>query len=171
MRLQRKVANKGSESFSLRVKIGEYEVALVGTHQEVTETIENLPDLLAKINKAFEFVKPKAIATITMKATEESEPAKPKEASTQSYPKISPTENPNQGVLRILESDWGKWRPRTVEEIKQAVIKNNLNFSERVLTSALDGLSKKGLLRRWNTNAGFVYILAEEKTMKPKGEK
>jgi hypothetical protein len=35
MALQKKGANNNSESFSLRVKIGEYEVELSGTRQEV----------------------------------------------------------------------------------------------------------------------------------------
>ena len=155
----------------MRVKIGEYEVELSGTRQEVLDTVKKLPDLIATLNKAFEFAKHKAIATITVKTTEEPKDAKPTESSTQNYPKIATTEDANQAVLWILESDWGKWRPRTVEELKQAIITNNLNFSEHILASSLEGLSKKGLVRRWNTNNGFVYILAEQKTVKPKGER
>jgi hypothetical protein len=168
--LQKKGANNNSESFSLRVKIGEYEIELTGSRQEVMETIENLPDLIAKVNKAFESVKNKTVATITVKTAEETKTAKPAESPTQTYPKIAATENADQAILRILESDWGKWRPRTVEELKQAMQTNDLKFAERVLASALDGLSKKGLVRRWNTNTGFVYILAEQKT-KTKGER
>ena len=54
-------------------------------------------------------------------------------------------------------------RDLTVEELKEALLANDLKFSERVLTSSLDGLSKKGRVRRWSTNTGFVYILAEQK--------
>ena len=151
--------------------MGEYEVELSGTHQKVIETIDNLPDLIAKINKALECAKPKTIATITMKTTEDPKIAKTEGPTAQGYPKIAASDDANRAVLRILESDWGKWRPRTVEEIKQTTLTNNLNFSERVLASALDGLSKKGLVRRWNTSTGFVYILAEQKTVKPKGER
>ena len=168
MALQKKQSNEKSECFSLRVKIGEYEVELSGTRQEVMETFENLPDLIANVHKAFECAKPKTVATITVKTAEETKTAKPAETPAMNYPKIAATENADQAVLRILESDWGKWRPRTVEEIKQAMQTNNLKFTERVLDSALDRLSKKGLVRRWNTNTGFVYILAEQKT-KTKG--
>jgi hypothetical protein len=170
MALQKKGASSKSD-FSFRVKIGECEVELNGTREEVLETVENLPNLVANVHKAFECAKPKAIATITVKTTEETKPAtKPAEPSAQNYPKIVTTEDANQAVLRILESDWGKWRPRTEEELKQAMQTNKINFTDRVLASALDGLSKKGLVRRWDTNTGFVYILAE-KTMKPKGER
>jgi hypothetical protein len=168
MALQKKGSSNSSGGFSLRVKIGEYEVELSGTRQEVMETVENLPDLIANVHKAFECTKPKTVATITVKTAEEPKTAKPAETPAQSLPKIAATENADQAVLRVLESDWGKWRPRTVEELKQAMQTNDLKFTERVLDSALDGLSKKGLVRRWNTNTGFVYILAEQKA-KTKG--
>ena len=147
----------------MRVKIGEYEVELCGTHQEVLETMENLSELVANVHKAFEFAKPKTVATITVKTAEETKPAKPAETSAMNHPKIAATEKADQAVLRVLESDWGKWRPRTVEELKQAMQTNDLKFTERVLDSALDVLSKKGLVRRWNTDTGFVYILSEQK--------
>jgi hypothetical protein len=167
--LQKKGASINSEGFSLRIKIGEREVELSGTHLEVMATVENLPALMAKVNEAFEFSKPKTIATITVKTAQENKTTQPAEMPVQNYPKIKATEDASQAVLRILESDWGKWRPRTMEELKQALQTNNLEFTERALASALDGLSKKGLLRRWNTNTGFVYILAEQKT-KSKGK-
>ncbi len=168
--LQKKGTDKNSGGFSLRVKIGDYEVELSGSRQEVMETVRNLPELIANVNKAFEVAKPKTIATITVKTAEETKTAKPAETPIQNFPKIAATENAEQAVLSILESDWGKWRPRTVEELKQAIQSNNLKFTDHVLDSALDGLSKKGLVRRWNTNTGFVYILAEQK-VKSKGER
>jgi hypothetical protein len=169
--LQEKGVKQNSGSFSLRVKIGENEVELRGTRQEVLETIESIPDLVANINKAFENSKPKTMATITVKTAEETKPAKPSETQIQNYPKIAATENVEHALVKILESDWGKWRPRTEEELKGALQTSELKFSERALASALDGLSRKGMLRRWNTNTGFVYILAEQKTPKSKGEK
>jgi hypothetical protein len=169
MALQKKGANTGSEGFSLRVKIGEYEVELRGTRQEVLETVEDLPDVIAKVEKAFERAKPETAIPITVKITEEKKTAKPSETPTQNLPKIAATQNADQAVLRILESDWGRWRPRTAEELKETLKTNSLQFSERELSSALDGLSKKVLLRRWDTNTGFVYILAEQKTVKSKG--
>ena len=54
---------------------------------------------------------------------------------------------------------------------QDAVISNNLKFSKTVLTKAISKLVKKGMIRRWSTNAGFVYILAEEKPVIKSGKK
>jgi hypothetical protein len=170
MSLQKKRVDEKTEGFLLRVKIGEYEVELSGTHEEVMKTVESIPDLIANINRAFESVKPKTVATITVKTADENKTAKTSEAPAQNYPKIAATEDAEKAVLRILESDWGKWRPRTVEELKEAMKANDLKYSERVLASTLDGLAKKGLVRRWNTNTGFVYILAEKKQVSSGGK-
>ena len=72
-------------------------------------------------------------------------------------------------MLRFLETDWGKWRPRTMEELREAMRANELKYSERTLGATLDALAEKGKVRRWNTNTGFVYILAEGKTSSSRG--
>ena len=58
---------KKSGSFAFRVKIGEYEVEIKGTQEEVTKTLENLPHLITNVHKAFENIKPKTVATLTVK--------------------------------------------------------------------------------------------------------
>jgi hypothetical protein len=161
--LQRKLADEQREGFSFRVKIGEYEVELSGTHHEVMKTVERLPILIANVNKAFESVRPKTIAKITVRTTDTGQEGKSSEATAKGYPKIATTENTQEAVLKILESDWGKWRPRTIEELNDAMKSNNLQFPGRVIESVLEGLSEKGLVRRWNTTTGFVYILADQK--------
>jgi hypothetical protein len=165
MRLQKKLVNDKRGDFLLRVKIGEYEVELSGAHAEVMKTVENLPDLIVNINKAFESVKPKTVATITVKTAQQKQANKASEAPAQNYPKIAATEDAEEAVLRTLETEWGKWRPRTAEELRETLEANNLKQDSRVLESALEKLSKKGKVRRWNTNTGFVYILAEEKPL------
>jgi hypothetical protein len=147
-------------SFSFRIKIGDQEVEITGTH-EVTKTIENLPNLVPNIQKAFESIKPKTVATLTVKT--EPQQKSPSEEHAQAFPKIPASANCEEAVLRLLGTDWGKWRPRTVEEVKEAVKANGLRYSDRVLSETLETLAKKGMLRRWNTNNGFVYILADEK--------
>jgi hypothetical protein len=109
------------------------------------------------VQKAFEGLKPKSVATLTVKQESAKE-----EALMQKYPKILRTEKCDEAVLRILESDWGKWRPRTVEELKGALKANELGFSGRILAGVLMGLVRKGKVRRWKTDAGYVYILAEK---------
>jgi hypothetical protein len=140
--------------------MGEYEVEINGTREEVLKTIEELPSLTVNVHKAFESLKPKTVATLTLKK----EGAK-EEALMQKYPKILRTEKCDEAILRILETDWGKWRPRTVTELKDALKENKLNFSGRILAGVLMGLVRKGRVRRWKTDAGYVYILAEKEAL------
>ncbi|MEM2118624.1 MAG: hypothetical protein QW840_00685 [Candidatus Bathyarchaeia archaeon] len=152
-------------SFGFRIKIGDYEVEITGAREEVLKTLTELPNLINAVNKAFETAKPKTVATLTVKT----EPAK-QETHGQSFPKILPTTSNEEAVTRILETDWGKWRPRTINELKEALRANGFNFSEKSLTEVLLKLVKKGAIRRWNTDAGFVYILAENEAVRPRSE-
>ncbi len=166
--MQKKLVEEKTEGFSIRVKIGEYEVELSGTHSEVMKTLKSIPTLIANINKAFESVKPKTIATITVKTSEATNASS--EAQVQSYPKIAATESAEEAILKALDSDWGKWRPRTMDELKEVMKFNNLKYPGLVLPSILEALAEKGLVKWWNTNAGFVYILAETRKANSNGE-
>jgi hypothetical protein len=143
--------------------MGEYEVELSGAREEVLKTIEDLPRLMTSVREAFESVKPKTVATLTVKT------AKPKEeaptVTVQKYPKIVRAENCDEAVLRILETDWGKWRPRTIDELREALKANGLNYAGRMFAGVLMGLVRKGKVRRWQTDSGYVYILAEKETL------
>jgi hypothetical protein len=163
--LQDKIQKEKTSNFVFHVKLGEYEVGINGTREEVLRTIEDLPRLMTNVHKAFEIVKPKTVATLTVKTG-----ATRQETKTQNYPRITKTENCDEAVLRILGTDWGKWRPRTVEELKDALRANGLSFSGRVLAGVLVELVKQGTVRRWNTDAGFVYILAEKETLGVRSE-
>jgi len=163
-------SSKGkSEGFTFRIKLGEYEVEIKGTHGEVIKTLNDLPSLIANAHKAFENVKPKTVATLTVK-TEPTDKAKetPK-APAQTYPKITSVVNCKEAVLGLLETDWGKWRPRTMEELKDAMNANKITYTAQTLEKTLNKLADKGMVRRWNTNTGFVYILAEKKPTNPGG--
>lgn len=158
--MQGKSVREAQKNFVFRVKMGEYEVEINGTREEVLKTIGELPSLTVNVHKAFESLKPKTVATLTLKK----EGAK-EEALMQKYPKILRTEKCDEAILRILETDWGKWRPRTVTELKDALKENKLKFSGRILAGVLMGLVRKGKVRRWKTDAGYVYILAEKEAL------
>jgi len=162
MTLKGKAVRERQGNFVFRVKIGEYEFEINGAREEVLKTIGELPSLIPDVYKAFEGLKPKAGATLVVKA--EAEAAK-EEALVQKYPRISRTEKCDEAVLRVLETDWGKWRPRTITELKDALKANGLNFSGRILAGVLVGLVRKGKVRRWKTDAGYVYILAEKEAL------
>lgn len=161
----RKEPQGSKEPFAFRIKMGEYELEIRGTRDEVTKTVENLQSLVDYVQKAFEAVKPKTVATITVK-TEPPQKSPSDEAAAVSYPKIGSPRNCEDAVLRILETDWGKWRPRTMEELKEIMKSNGLKYTSPVLEETLNDLADKGMVRRWNTTNGFVYILAEKKNAK-----
>lgn len=163
--MQGKTVKGTRGNFGLRVKIGEYEVEINGAREEVLKTIEDLPALIANVGKAFENARPKTVATLTVKTE-----ASKQETRNQSYPKITPTESSEEAVIKMLQTEWGKWRPRTIDEIREALESNGHNQAARVLGATLSGLVKKGKIRRWNTDAGFVYILVEKDAPSIEGE-
>jgi len=147
--------------FGFRVRMGDYEVEINGDREEVLKTIKELPSLMADVYKAFEVSKPKTTATLTVKTAA----AKEEEASVEKYPKILRVKSCGDAVLKVLETDWGKWRPRTIGELKEALKSNGLRYPGRTLSGVLLGLVRKGKIRRWKTDAGCVYILAEEEVL------
>ena len=162
--------SKESEPFTFRVKLGEYEIEIKGNHENVTNTIEKLPKLITNVHKAFDSLTPKTVTTLTVKTKPSASQPKSKKTS-QAYPKITSAKSSEDAILGILKTNWGKWRPRTMGELQDAMKNNNLKYSKTVLTRAVSKLVKKGMVRRWSTKDGFVYILAEEKPIKKSGKK
>lgn len=165
------IKKKEYEGFAFRIKLGEYEVEIKGTREEVMNTLKDLPDIAAKVHKAFENLKPKTVATLTVKTEPTAKAKKTAKSSAQAYPKIKAGINCKEAVIGLLETDWGKWRPRTMEELKDAMKASKINYTKRTLERTLNKLADKGMVRRWNTNTGFVYILAEKSTSNLGGEK
>lgn len=145
-------------SFVFRVKIGDNEVEISGVRKEVLETIGDLPNLMHGIEKAFDLTRPKKFATLTVKT----ETPKEEKQASEIYPKIPNSENTEEAILNLLETEWGKWRPHTLGELGHALKANGLDYPVRTLAAALLALGKKEKIRRWNTDAGYVYILAEK---------
>ena len=151
-------------NFVFRVKVGEYEIEVGGTHDEVIKTIEDLPSLISNIQKAFDGARPKKFATLTVKT----EAQKDEKTTSEKFPRISVAETCDEAILRLLETDWGKWRPRTVEELRDALKGNGLEYPGRTLAAVLLDLVKQEKIRRWNTDSGYVYILAETEVFQSK---
>ena len=146
--------------FSLRVKMNQNEVEISGTQKEVLKTIKDLPKLIENISKAFANMDSKVAATkktpVTVKLTS------PTAAPSKMYPSIKKAKNCSQAVLKLLETEWGAWRPRTMSEIVEALKANAIHYPSTTLSGVLSWLVKKGKVRRWKTDAGYVYILAEK---------
>jgi hypothetical protein len=149
-----------SKGFVFRVKIGECEVEIGGSREEVMKTVQELPSLMTGVREAFESAKPKTVATLTIKKEEPKE-----DTAAHKYPKIIQTDKCDEAILRVLETDWGKWRPRTLAELENAFKANELSFSGHTAAAVLTSLVKKGKIRRWKTDAGDVYILAEKEEL------
>jgi len=154
-------SDEAVKPFAFRVKVGDYEVEIKGERAEVLDTVKDLQSVMADIQKAFEPVKPKTIATLTIKK----EPTK-EEMPSQKFPKVPKSGNCAESILKLLESDWGKWRPRTVDELREALKANDMEFSGRLFSGVMLGLVRGGKVKRWKTDAGTVYILAEEESLK-----
>lgn len=162
--MQDRASKKIHESFGFRLRIGDYEVEITGAYEDVLNTVKDLPNLVVNIDKAFEKVKPRKVATLTVKT----ESTGAQKGSSQQYPQIPLAEELDRAIVKLLQTDWGKWRPRTIDELSEALKSNGVQHSSRTLAGVLTELVKKEKIRRWNTNAGNVYILAEKEALHTK---
>lgn len=146
--------------FSFRVKIYENEVEISGSQKEVVSVLKDLPSLIEKIAKALTPISYEKTDDVSGKpvVVRSSLPEKPQKR----FPSIKGAKNCSKAVLKLLETEWGAWRPRTMSEIVSALKTNSINYPSSTLSGVLSWLVKKGKVRRWKTDAGYVYILAEE---------
>jgi len=138
--------------FHLRIKIGEIEVELSGQKKEVLDTLNEIDEIVTKINTAFNVEKTK-------------KPVKTPEAkdlvSPLNFPKIGRTTQCGEAVQALLSSDWGK-TPRTIGELREAMEANAIFFPKTTLSGVLVWLVKKGQLRRWkDKKRGYLYVINE----------
>ncbi|UCB59665.1 MAG: hypothetical protein JSW72_05900 [Candidatus Bathyarchaeota archaeon] len=145
-------------SFSFRVKVNQSEVEISGARKDVLKTIEELPKLMENVQKAF-----KLAAFETPEQTPLTVKLKSSDASmAKTYPSIKKAKNCSQAVLKLLATEWGTWRPRTSTEIVDALKVNAIHYPSTTLSGVLSWLVKRGKVRRWKTDAGYVYILPEK---------
>jgi hypothetical protein len=137
--------------------MGQNEIEISGPQKAVLATMKDFPALLENISTAFKRVH---------ESTDEKTPIKTKivGSSTPSkiYPSIKKAKTCSQAVLKLLETEWGAWRPRTLSELVEALKANATHYPTTTLSGVLSWLVKKGKVKRWKTDAGYVYILAEK---------
>jgi hypothetical protein len=129
--------------FSFRVKIGQQEIEISGTREEVMKTIMELPKLVESVLKALESTKNKAEISRTVDLI---------------FPSISPS-SCSEAVLKLLASDWGR-QPRTLTELRVALKANAVYYPSTTLSGVLSWLIRKNKIKRWKTDKGYVYVLA-----------
>ena len=137
--------------FCLRVRLGQYEVEVSGSRDEVLKTFEDLPKLVAMISEAF--------GAVGIEAAESSG-AKPSLEVSAVYPSIKSSGNCSDAVLQLLETDWGRQQPRTLPELIEAMRANAVHFPPTTLSGVLTWLVRKGKIKRWKTEKGYVYVLS-----------
>ncbi len=148
-----------SVPFSLRVRLGRCEVEISGSREEVLKTVEDLPNLVAAISEAF------AGAGVEVSNASTVEPASSVSSSgsvpvSVVYPSIQSSGNCSDAVLRLLETDWGRATPRTLPELIEAMKANAGHYPATTLSGVLNWLVKKGRVKRWKTDKGYVYVLS-----------
>jgi hypothetical protein len=139
-----------SVPFCLRVRLGRYEVEVSGSRDEVLKTFDDLPRLVAMISEAFGAVGIEATKDIIVGAS----------AFSTTYPSIQSSGNCSDAVLQLLETDWGRQQPRTLPELIEAMRANAVHYPPTTLSGVLTWLVRKGKIKRWKTEKGYVYVLS-----------
>jgi hypothetical protein len=139
-----------SVPFCLRVRLGQYEVEVSGSRDEVLKTFDDLPRLVAMISEAFGAVGIEAVKDVPVGAF----------ASSTAYPSIQSSGNCSDAVLQLLETDWGRQQPRTLPELIEAMRANAVHYPPTTLSGVLTWLVRKGKIKRWKTEKGYVYVLS-----------
>jgi len=148
--------------FSLRVRLGRCEVEISGSRDEVLHAVEDLPRLVAVIFEAFSQV------GVEVSQNETSSPAVSASQSSSPapvYPSIQSTGGCADAVLRLLSTEWGRAAPRTLPEIVEAMRVNAVHYPVTTLSGVLNWLVRKGRVKRWKTDKGYVYVLAQAPAM------
>jgi len=143
------------QSITIRVRIGNNEVELSGAKDEVFETLASLPQIVGKVSEAFGGV-PSAPPS----------PAKtdsPQTTETGGLPSVTiPTDAKcPDAIVKMLDTEWGRAAPRTQGELVEAMKVNAIFFPEGTVKGRLTDLTKKGVLRRIQTERGYGYILVK----------
>ena len=147
--------------FSLRVRLGQCEVEISGSRDEVLRTIEDLPNLVTLISEAFS--RAEVDAPLNEAADQPvSSTVQPSSALvTTAYPSIQSSGGCADAVLRLLGTEWGRVAPRTLPEIIEAMRANAVHYPATTLSGVLNWLVRKGKVKRWKTDKGYVYVLAQ----------
>ena len=142
-----------SVPFCLRVRLGRYEVEVSGSRDEVLKTFDDLPRLVAIISEAFGARGVEAAGNVTDVASSPST----------AFPSIQSSGNCSDAVLQLLETGWGRQQPRTLPVLIEAMRANAVHYPPTTLSGVLTWLVRKGKIKRWKTEKGYVYVLSSGK--------
>ncbi len=149
--------------FTLRVRLGQYEVEISGIKEDVLKTVEDLPNLVTAVSEAF------AQTGISVKVADaqssQNSIPMPSASPSGAYPSIQGSGSCSDAVLKLLGTEWGRSIPRTLPELVEAMRVNAVHFPVTTLSGVLNWLVRKGRVKRWKTDKGYVYVLAGPNSM------
>ncbi len=151
--------------FSLRVRLGRCEVEISGSKDDVLRTVEDLSTLVAVISEAFSQVGVEAQQNETGAQSVSPMPSSESSSHAHIYPSIKSTGGCSDAVLRLLATHWGRAAPKTLPEIVEAMRANAVHYPVTTLSGVLNWLVRKGKVKRWKTDKGYVYVLAQATAM------
>lgn len=138
-----------SEHSKVLVRMGEFQIELEGTQQNVT-TLMGKP--------VYEFIKQLQKIVGEMPSTEE---AKREEAPPTEYP--PPLGKPSglaEALTKLMiDTGWGS-KPRTLGEIMTALETSGIYYKAAAVATTLVMLVKSGKLRRLGSRGNFQYVAA-----------
>lgn len=117
------------------------------------QTIKDLPGLVAGVVEAF--------GSVNAKDASAFEESRGSASLSGLSPVISTPVNCSDGVLRLLASDWGRAAPKTLPELVEALRANACHYPASTLSGVLAWLVRRGRIKRWKTDKGYMYVLAE----------
>lgn len=150
--------------FSLRVRLGQYEVEISGSREDVLRTVHDMPNLVGVISEAFSKAQPLKTQSndVSAQSADHVSTSQAGDSSiAASYPSIQSSGGCSDAVVRLLGTDWGKTAPRTLPEIIEAMRVNAVHYPVTTLSGVLNWLVRKGRVKRWKTEKGYVYVLAQ----------
>jgi hypothetical protein len=135
--------------FHVKVRIGDKELEIGGSKEEVLSILDDLDSIVEKVTKAFN---QKGFETQT----------RPKKNGDIKYPKIQHTTQCSEAIVSLLETDWGK-TPRAIGELREAMEANAIFFPKSTISGVLSWQIKRGSLRRWkDKKRGYLYVINEK---------
>jgi hypothetical protein len=136
--------------------MGGCEVEVSGpSREEVLRTFEDLPKLVTTVVEAFGAAGVEAVKEVSVEAGTGAE-----SSASATYPSIAASGNCSDAVLRLLETDWGRQQPRMLPELVGAMRVNAVHYPATTLSGVLSWLVRRGKVKRWKTERGYVYVLS-----------
>jgi hypothetical protein len=137
---------QNKEHSRVSVKIGDFQVEIEGTHNNVRTLMDKpLFDFIKQLQGTIGEIPP------TTEVTPEVAPEQ------EVIPPLGRPSTTTEALSLLFKSDWGK-KPRTLAQIMNALEANGLYYKTAVVAKVLVDLIKKKETRRLGTKRNFQYV-------------